>query len=455
MRTFKIRLLAGVVLAALLLSAVPTATANAVTFTLALKSAFVRGGPAFTSPRVASVFKGQTFDVNGRNAEASWLRLDVAGVPGETWLPAAYGQVQGNVNGVPVVGTTVNPASAAVATAAPTSATPSSAPSARFTITAKSAFARSAPSWNALKVDSLFKGQTFTALARSQDGQWVQISHAQGPVWVAASAGKLSGDVPPVGAATPSHAAAAATSAANDERPPMPVWIPVITPPMRQIYAQSEKNGRDLTAFAVAGDCNSETYIYTELVAGGLFDLTGYPYLIAAKDRFYPSFLRKSVAVNGGFGAHSMFDPLWADPRQCQPGEGPFACELRVTRASLVFIQLGTGDHLLWREFEANYRKMIDYALQNGVLPVLVTKADALESQIGKAPPDHINTIIRQLGKEYDMPVMDFALATQPYYNHGLQREGGNDFHLSVDGIDAHILTTLQTLDVIWRSLLQ
>jgi len=128
---------------------------------------------------------------------------------------------------------------------------------------------------------------------------------------------------------------------------------------------------------------------------------------------------------------------------------------LRVTRASLVFIQLGTGDHLLWREFEANYRKMIDYALENGILPVLVTKADALESQIGKVTPDHINTVIRQLGKEYDVPVIDFALATQPYYNHGLQLEGGNDFHLSVDGIEAHILTTLQTLDVIWRSLLR
>lgn len=449
MRTFKTRLTACSVLAALLLSVVPTVTASPITFTLTIKSAFLREGPAFTAPRVASVFKGQTFNVTGRNAEASWLRLDVAGVPGEAWLPAAYGQVQGNVNSAPVVGTTVTPAPAALA-----GATPSAAPSARFTITAKSAFARSAPSWNALAVASLFKGQSFAALGRSQDGQWVQILHAQGPLWVAASAGKLSQAVPTVGETTLAHTAAA-PSAANAERPPMPAWIPVITPHMRQIYAQSEQNGRDPTAFALAGDCNSESYLYTELVAGGLFDLTRYPYLIAAKDRFYPSFLRKSVAVNGGFGAHSMFDPLWADPQQCQPGEGPFACELRVTRSSLVFIQLGTGDHLLWRDFEANYRKMIDYALQNGVLPVLVTKADALESQIGKTPPDYINDVIRRLGKEYDVPVMDFALATQPYYNHGLQREGGNDFHLSVDGIEVHILTTLQTLDVIWRALLQ
>jgi uncharacterized protein YraI len=452
-RPFKTRLLACFALAAFLLSVVPTATANRITFTLALKSAFVRGGPAFTAPRVASVFKGQTFAVNGRNADASWLRLDVPGVPGEAWLPASYGQVQGNVNDTPVLETTLPSALAAVATAAPPSAAPSAAPGARFTLTAKSAFARSAPSWNAQKVASLFKGQTFTALASSRDGQWVQIYHAAGPVWVAASAGKLSEAVPPVDEATPAHAAA--VSAAGDERPPVPAWIPVITPHMREIYAQSEKNGRDPTAFALAGDCNSEPYLYTERVAGGLFDLTRYPYLIATKDRFYPSFLRKSVAVSGGFGAHSMFDPLWADPQQCQPGEGPFACELRVTNASLVFIQLGTGDHLLWREFEAHYRKMIDYALQNGVLPVLVTKADALESQIGKAPPDHINAVIRRLGQEYDVPVLDFALATQPYYNHGLQLEGGNDFHLSVDGIEAHILTTLQTLDVIWRSLLR
>jgi hypothetical protein len=445
MRLFRILLLAGFVLSAFLSSVVPAASANPITFTLTIRSAFLRASPALIAPRVASVFKGQTFDVIGRSADASWLRLDAPGVPGEAWLPVSYGQVQGNVNGVPVVETTLNPNLAAAA-AAP--------PSARFTLTAKSAFARSGPSWNALKVASLFKGQTFTALARSLDGQWVQVSHAQGPLWVAASAGTLSQTVPSVGKAALSHAAAT-TSAAADARPPMPAWIPVITPHMRQIYAQSEKNGRDPTAFALAGDCNSETYLYTERVAAGHFDLTRYPYLIGAKDRFYPSFRRKSVAVSGGFGAHSMFDPLWADPKQCQPGEGPFACELRVTNASLVFIQLGTGDHLLWREFEAHYRKMIDYALRNGVLPVLVTKADALDAQIGKAPPDYINTVIRQLGQEYDAPVLDFALATRPYPNHGLLVEGGNDFHLSVDGVEAHILTTLQTLDVIWRSLVQ
>jgi len=39
--------------------------------------------------------------------------------------------------------------------------------------------------------------------------------------------------------------------------------------------------------------------------------------------------------------------------------------------------------------------------------------------------------------------------ALQPMYHHGLLEEDGPDFHLSGEGTWVHILTTLQTLDVI------
>jgi lysophospholipase L1-like esterase len=220
---------------------------------------------------------------------------------------------------------------------------------------------------------------------------------------------------------------------------------------MRRLWEQSSLYGNNVNAFAITGDCNSEHYLYLERIAGGLFDLAPFPYLSGTKDWFYPSFLRSSQAVNGGFSAASMFDVLWADPKQCRSSEGPFACELRVTRASIIFIALGTGDQFKWQEFEANYRAMIDYALKKGVLPVLVTKGDNLEDERNDsdAPAHYINGVIRRLGQEYDLPVLDLWAALQPMYHHGLLEEDGPDFHLSGEGTWVHILTTLQTLDVI------
>ena len=155
--------------------------------------------------------------------------------------------------------------------------------------------------------------------------------------------------------------------------------------------------------------------------------------------------------MHGGYNARSVMDPLWANPSLCQPGESPLACELRVNNSSIVFIALGTGDQYAWRDFEKNYRKIIEYTIGQSVLPVLVTKADSLEFQQGGAEAQFINNVIRRLGQEYDVPVLDLWLAVQGLPNGGLVREGGQDFHLSNEGNTRHNLITLQTLDVIWR----
>jgi LysM repeat protein len=231
----------------------------------------------------------------------------------------------------------------------------------------------------------------------------------------------------------------------------LPPWIPVITAHMRQIYADSPRQGHNPNLVTVVGDCNSEYPLYFGPVSAHMLDLTDYGYLNATINHFSASFLRHSLAAHGGFNAGSMMDPAWADPTQCERGEGPMACELRASHASLVFIGLGTGDQFTWRDFEVHYRSLIDYALSRGVLPVLVTKADVLESLEGGAEPGYINGVIRRLGQEYDVPVLDFWLAVRDLPNGGLLPEGGHDFHLNAAGIGRHIMATLQTLDVIWR----
>ena len=121
----------------------PLAAAKAVTFTVTVKSAFLRSGPGLNWPRVYSVFQGQVFSVNGRNGDVSWLRLDFAGASSETWVVAAYGETNGDVNSAPVVEAALNPPTQVAAATSPDPV--SAAPNLRFTVIAKSVFARSAP----------------------------------------------------------------------------------------------------------------------------------------------------------------------------------------------------------------------------------------------------------------------------------------------------------------------
>ncbi|MCX7938457.1 MAG: SGNH/GDSL hydrolase family protein, partial [Thermoflexales bacterium] len=148
-------------------------------------------------------------------------------------------------------------------------------------------------------------------------------------------------------------------------------------------------------------------------------------------------------------------DRLWSDPKQCNRNEPPLDCELRLSNASLVVVSLGTGDTFTWREFEANYRAVIERILAAKAVPLLMTKADALESLEGGAPPDHINNVIRRLGAQYGLPVIDYAQAARLLPNNGLVTEYDDNlrartpFHVDALGADVRLIMLLQTLNAL------
>jgi len=92
-----------------------------------------------------------------------------------------------------------------------------------------------------------------------------------------------------------------------------------------------------------------------------------------------------------------------------------------------------------------------------------MTKADDLESQQGGAPPGFINNVIRAVGAQYGVPVIDLWQATRGLTDRGLAPEvredaargiidlGAQRFHLNDDGMNARIVLTLQTLSAIAR----
>jgi hypothetical protein len=430
--------------------------AGPVTFTINVTSAYLRNDPSSTGTPTFSTFQGQTYVVVGRTADSTWLALDAAGATGGTWIRASFGTVTGDLAAVPVTGATGGvPTPVAIATARTTGGgtnAPGGAVSATltFTVTVKSTYVRAAPDYGSTRLASLFKGEVTTALNRDAAGNWVRVRYGGSSLgWLPLGVGKLGGDVlslPVEGSSGVTVVDVPVAPAAATPTEPFPAWVPAITANMSSIYRQAAANGRDPNMFALVGDCNSEEWLFLGVIAVGNWDYVRHPYLAPTVRQFSNAFVRNSVAVSGGFNTVAALDWGLANPTQCRSQESPFACELRVTNASLVFIELGTGDHFTYEQFEGNYRRLIHYALSIGVLPILRTKADRLETEEAGAPENYINDVIRRLGAEYDVPVLDFDLATRSMPNHGLLDEPGHDFHVSAQAIGEHVESSLQTL---------
>ncbi len=449
------RLLGWLVLGGLLALALgPTLSARAqgaVIFEVTVPSAYLRDAPNAAAARTYSVFQGQRYTVNARTLDGDWMRLDFAGANKGTWVPARYGHLTGDLSSLAVVEAGTEAAALPQATASPSTAAGAAAAGAvelRLTLTVNSTFVRELPDWSSRRVLSLFKNRVVVVTARDYYANWL---HLQNSGWVPAGVGTLDGRVLslPIEGEVPAVPTVPPDLSVPPE--PLPAWIPPLTPRLRQLYAEAGQAGRSLTTFTVVGDCNSENYIFTDLIYAGWYGYSGNEYLMPTWQRFRKGLARHSLAVNGGFNSTSVLNPTWADPSQCQPGESPFACELRVSRASIAFILLGTGDTFQWPVFEANYRQMIDLAMAAHVVPVLVTKADSLESSEAAAEPGYINNVIRRLAQEYQVPLLDFDLAVSQLPNHGLTDEPGPDFHLNAEAIGVHVLATMQTLYVIWQ----
>lgn len=304
-----------------------------------------------------------------------------------------------------------------------------------FTLTAAGAYTREQPLLSAPRKTPVFAGETHSAIARTSDNLWIQIDAG----WLLAQYGTLDGDLNAL------PAVALPTKPQKQSAVSLPKWITPISSTAKTLYATKSPNKLP-NAFTVIGDCNSVPEAYAGRLAMGLFDVSAVRQFAPAIERFAPSFARNSVAAFAGFNSASVLDPQWANPQVCMAGEGPLDCELRRSRASIAFVALGTGDQFTWKDFEKNYRAVIERLLAGMVLPVLVTKADDLESQQGGAPAGFINDVVRKLGKEYDLPVIDFWAATRSLPDYGMRWEGNENFHMSAAGSDLRILLTLHTL---------
>ncbi len=259
------------------------------------------------------------------------------------------------------------------------------------------------------------------------------------------------------GAVTPPTSPPSRNNPAPGAWKSLPV-IPVVSDNARRIYQRGLQMGRDPHAFSKVGDCQSiTTYFLADLDTPSLYNLGPYTDLQPTIDWFRGSFARESLSVKGGFNAAAVLSPLRADPKACNTGESPIACEYRLHNPSIALISLEEW----WAGHPENYekymRQIIEYSIQQGVLPIIATKADNLEGN------ELINQTIARLAQEYDIPIWNFWAVVQPLARHGLIEDGfhlshGSNFDFSVKpamqtGWTLRNLTALEALDAVRRAL--
>ncbi|KAA3643994.1 MAG: SGNH/GDSL hydrolase family protein [Chloroflexi bacterium] len=225
-----------------------------------------------------------------------------------------------------------------------------------------------------------------------------------------------------------------------------------------EIYLAGLEKGLQPNVFGKVGDCGSTPswFLGSFDLPEEYYSLGEFSYLKGVIDYYAGSFERTSVAAVPGFNTSSVFAPLWADPVQCDPNEGPLACEYRLQQPSVALIMLGTNDQYRPDEFEAKMRDILDYSIESGVLPILASKADDLEG-------DHrINQIIYRLALEYELPYWNYWRAVQALPNQGMQEDGAHltwapNFFDNPRAMQTawtvRNLTALQVLDAVWQAL--
>lgn len=242
-----------------------------------------------------------------------------------------------------------------------------------------------------------------------------------------------------------------------DDWQELPV-LPVVSERVIEIYQRGQELGNNAGAYSKVGDCGATPAWFLGDFDGKAkhYSLGEYNELQGVIDSFRGSHKRTSLAAKSGFNASSMFATIWSDREYCLTNETPLACEYREHRPILALVALGTNDVYHQDTFEARMREIIEFSIENGVIPILSTKADNLEGD------GSINATIARLAMEYQVPLWNFWRAVQPLPSQGLQEDGahltraGNHFddpNAMQTAWTVRNLNALQVLDIVWQNI--
>jgi hypothetical protein len=243
-----------------------------------------------------------------------------------------------------------------------------------------------------------------------------------------------------------------------------------ISPRVMAVLQAAKDAGRNMHAYAKVGDSITASQRFMIGFNKHEYDLGENAYLEETIAYFEGAHWRESIAAQPGFNAASLLDPLQADDPQCEPNETPLACEYRVYNPAIAIIMLGAVDVNPSTQYDiASYEtfmtQIIEYSLEQNVVPVLTTFPFALDYYPDKSIA--YNALIRELAQRYEIPLIDLQTPAAGLPHGGVQEDG---FHLTTRGddmIDIHNgdqhrygiilrnLLTLQLLDTMRHAMPQ
>jgi hypothetical protein len=131
---------------------------------------------------------------------------------------------------------------------------------------------------------------------------------------------------------------------------------------------------------------------------------------------------------------------------------------VRAHNPSVVIIRLGANDALSATAFNMQMRRIVDFCLERGIVPILGTKPDRTEG-----PANTINGLIHQIAADYQVPLWEYDLVAGTVPGRGLAPDrlhmmggGTHDYtdpRAFASGDSLHDLTALIMLDVMRREI--
>ncbi len=226
--------------------------------------------------------------------------------------------------------------------------------------------------------------------------------------------------------------------------------VPAVSEYARAVYLAGVAGGNNPNRFSILGDCQSLSWRLFQRLDWSNYEAP--PDEVAYEStrlHFLGSFARQGITTASGATVASMFSVYWADPNVCRTNETPLACELRVFNPSVIVVSLGTNETMPPAEFESYLRRIVAYALERNVLPILATKAD--ETTSGHP----YNQIIAQVAYDNDIPLWNFWAAVQHLPNGGIKADDPRGIHIVPEAYPIKRVTGLQTLHAVLEAAAQ
>lgn len=224
--------------------------------------------------------------------------------------------------------------------------------------------------------------------------------------------------------------------------------LPEPSESIREIYQKGQSLGNDPNAFSIFGDCQSRPADFFGVFETDPLLVESLPIeLRETVERFNGSFNRESPTSQDGTTPGALLWDQWHRGQfGCTFAETPVQCELRIHRPSFVIIQIGT--HFESRNTEY-LRKIITQLINEGVVPILATKADNRELD------DRVNRDMAMLADEFNLPLWNFWASLADLPNRGLYvmdgREEQGAVYLNKEAQEIHRITGLEALNIVWR----